>query len=335
VSISILTPGLLSTIQDAGRFGYQKEGIIVGGAMDGVALRIANMLVGNAQTEACIEVTHTGPRLYFEESCLIAITGAHLSPVIHNKPIRNWRPVFVNKGSVLEFGKPQHGCRAYIAFAGGLDIQQVLGSRSTYLRAGIGGWHGRALQTGDRLSFRNPGNHSQHTIPGQDQAAFTAASWTISPQLLPEYARTPVLRVIQGLEYAQFTDESKHNFWNAPFRISHQSDRMGYRLNGPVLEVKTPADMLSSAVAFGTIQVPSNGEPIILMADHPTTGGYPWLGQVASVDLPLLAQMPPGSTVSFKEISLAEAQQLYYIQEKKIQVIRKSLSLKAASNLLL
>jgi antagonist of KipI len=334
VGIKIIKPGLLTTIQDNGRFGYRKEGIIVSGAMDGWALRIGNLLTGNDEKEAGLEITQQGPVLFFEAPQLIAITGADLSPTINQQPVPLWRPVFVNKGSVMEFGKPHKGCRAYVTFAGGLPIPQILGSRSTYLHARIGGWQGRALQQGDIIPF----NKEYTLLPLSDMRghknAFTATRWTISPDLLPMYEKDPVIRMIKGPEYELFTEESKDYLTNSSFQISPQSDRMGYRLKGPALSLKTPGEMLSTAVTFGTIQVPASGSSIILMADHQTTGGYPRIGQVVSADFSRLAQAPACSFISFQEVSLKEAQQLFIRQEKKIQLIKRSLTFMGLRNLL-
>jgi antagonist of KipI len=328
VAIKIIKPGLLTTIQDSGRYGYQKEGIITSGAMDSLALRIANILVGASEHAAGIEVTQQGPSILFEEGQLIAITGANLSPNIHGLPVPLWRPVWVSKNSLLEFGRPHAGYRAYIAFAGGLAVPQILGSQSTYLRARIGGWNGRALQSGDRIPFRLPYTREVLSQARPHTDGFGEAKWSVSPRLLSFYETNSALRLIKGPEYGLFTDESKQHLWTSSFRVSYQSDRMGYRLQGNSLLLQTPAQMLSSAVSWGSVQVPASGQPIILMADHQTIGGYPRIAHVASADLPRLAQTSPGSTLTFTEVSLAEAQALYINQQKIIDNIKKAIQFK-------
>lgn len=334
MGISITQPGLLTTVQDGGRYGYQKEGIIVSGAMDKLASRIGNLLVGNNEKEAGLEITQLGPTILFQESCVIAITGACLSPVIRQSPVPMWRPVYIRKGSILEFGRPLKGCRAYITFSGGLDVPEVLGSKSTYLRAKIGGWHGRALQRGDHIPYKKSVviNFKEEAIFNKEHG-YTAAKWSISPLILPAYKQNPVIRVIRGPEYGWFTAESQYHFWQTAYTITHQSDRMGYRLRGNTLSLQADRELISSAVTFGSIQVPSNGSPIILMADHQTTGGYPRIGQVISSDFSLLAQAAPGSVILFREVSLQEAQQLYITQEKNIRLIRMVLARNSTGDL--
>jgi antagonist of KipI len=210
-----------------------------------------------------------------------------------------------------------------------------MGSRSTFVRAGTGGWKGRSLQKGDVIPFQQL---VRSRILAEEinplKRTFVTARWTSHPALLPVYEKDPVVRIIKGPEYELFTEESKHYLWKSSFRISPQSDRMGYRLQGNSLRMETSAEMLSTAVTFGTIQVPANGNPIILMADHQTIGGYPRIGQVASADFSRLAQAPPGSWISFKEISIKEAQQLYIQQEKYMKLLKSAVNLKVRGSML-
>lgn len=316
MGISIQKPGLLTTLQDLGRYGHQKSGMAVSGAMDILALKIGNLLLGNAVHEAGLECTLAGPVIVFEENQLIAITGGNLSPKIDAEEVEMWKPLYVPKGSTLSFGKAVDGCRSYLCVYGGFDVPQVLSSRSTYLRAGIGGWEGRALKTNDRIPFNKSYN-----------GPFKKIGWSAGRNLYPDLsART--IRVIKGPEFAQFTPQSISSFLNEPFTISSEADRMGYRFSGPSLQRHMAKELLSAAVTFGTVQVPGQGAPIVLMADHQTTGGYPRIAQVSSADLTLLAQMQPGQQITFELITLEQAQALLLARIQQINQLRQTIILK-------
>lgn len=308
-AIHVIHSGLLTTIQDLGRWGFQKDGVSVSGAMDSFASRIANFLVGNEAHEATLEVTMLGPTLRFEKDALIAICGGDFSCTLNDEQVSLWKPLFVKSGSVLSIGACRNGYRAYIAFAGGLDIPLIMNSRSTYLQAQIGGLHGRALRKGDMLLLRS-----------SDRPIFPhRVNWGIAVSArVYIYGKKRTIRVTEGIEYATFTNESIHYFFTSPYKITTQSDRMGYRLQGQALERNTEQEMVSEAVTFGTIQVPKDGQPIILMADRQTTGGYPRIAQVISVDLPILAQARPGDVIQFQKAKFEEAQQLYIEREREM-----------------
>lgn len=331
MSLEILKPGLLTTIQDTGRYGYQKQGVMVNGPMDSFALRIANLLVGNDEREGALEITLLGPKIRFAEQMLIAVCGADLSPRIGGQPLPSWRPVLVQAGSVLEFGASAEGCRAYLAVAGSFAVPEVLGSRSTFLRAGIGGYQGRALQAGDVLTLRSSSEQARLRIAqlagvaGNDP--FIATDWAVSRELLPAYRTNPVLRVMRGAQFDEFEPASQAQFWGSAFTVTPQSDRMGYRLQGELLALSEARELLSEAVTAGTIQVPSDGQPIILLADRQTTGGYPKIAQIAAVDLPVIAQVKPGEHVRFQEISVAEAEALYIARERELQLFKQGISM--------
>jgi antagonist of KipI len=310
LSLKIVKPGVLSTIQDTGRRGYQKFGIIESGAMDHFALKAANILVGNVPNEAVIESTILGPTIYFDAPTLISICGGDFTATINGHVVPQWRPVFLEEGSILKMGSAKTGIRAYIAVSGGFDLPKEMDSRSTYLRAGIGGFHGRALQAGDVLNPRQEIASSivnKFQVMADNEKPFMTSSKFISIWARPNYSSNPYIRVIKGAQFDLFTEESKVAFFNNSFKVLPDSDRMGYRLEGKPLELTAAKEMVSEAVSFGTIQVPSNGQPIVLMADHQTTGGYPKIAHVISVDLPLMAQLNFGSEVRFKEVSLQEA----------------------------
>ncbi|SDF10893.1 antagonist of KipI [Paenibacillus sp. cl6col] len=321
--IRVKSAGMLTTVQDLGRFGLQKYGVLTSGAMDGVALRLANLLAGNEEGAAALEITLLGPQLIFEKGAVIALAGGNLSPSIDGMSIPLWRPVYVPAGSTLQFGRTVSGCRTYLAISGGLSVPEAMGSRSTYLRAGIGGLHGRALEAGDVLEM------------GEAAEPFNLCSletivmpWGASFAIRPAYKENPVLRVVRGPEFDTFSEESKHRLWTEPFRVTTQSDRMGYRLADVPLTVAEPVDMISSAVSTGTIQVPPEGNPIVLLADRQTVGGYPRIAHVISVDLPLIAQVRPGGYIRFAEVTQEEAQDLYVKREQEIAQFRQGLALR-------
>lgn len=333
LSIRVLSPGLLTTIQDLGRWGYQKFGVVVGGAMDPFACRVANWLVGNEEGAAVLEITLLGPKLLFTEDTLLSLCGANLSPRVNGYPLPLWRTIWVRRGSVLSFGAPVAGCRAYLAVAGGFDLCPVMGSRSTYLRAGLGGWKGRALQAGDELPVQPPTALAQSAMKSllrqkgwrEAKSPFVASHWTIHRDIFPPYQRHPCLRVLRGPQFSWFTPQSQELFFRETFQVTTQSDRMGYRLVGPMLQLSESMELISEAVTWGTIQVPAGGQAIILMADRQTTGGYPKIAQVAAVDWPVLAQVAPGEMLRFRELSLAAAEHALLQREAAMQRLRKSI----------
>lgn len=333
MSMTVLRPGLLSSIQDLGRYGFQKYGVIVSGALDSYALRVANILVGNEEGQGALEMTLMGPTLRLEQDMLLAITGGDMAPAINGAAVPMWRPVYVKQGSVLAFRGSKPGCRSYLAVAGGYDIPVVMGSKSTYLRAGIGGFHGRALQQDDVLAGQNSLSEQADRLSKQLAAklqghAFAATAWYAAKEHIPQIAQPISVRVTCGSQYEHFTAASKAQFFGQPFQVTTQSDRMGYRLSGPVLTLSEPLEMISEAVALGTIQVPPDGNPIVLLADRQTAGGYPKIAQVAAVDVALIAQTRPGAQIKFQEISLKEAEQLYLEREGYLQQLKQAIALR-------
>lgn len=319
MSIQVIRAGALSTLQDLGRFGHQHFGVPVSGAMDQWSHRMANLLVGNAETEATLEFTLMGPRLLFNNTQLIAICGADMAPTIDRQPVPQGRPVLLRAGSRLDFGMRVRGARAYLAIQGGFLAAPVMGSKSTFLRGAFGGFNGRALRKGDDIAAGTAQNCYPQLARMLDDGdvPFAALSEAVVPPL--STASPQVLRVTSGPQWDAFSDEAQAAFTNELFRISPQSDRMGYRLEGPKMALRQPLEMISEGVVFGTVQVPPDGNPIILMADRQTTGGYPKIAYIASVDLPLLAQMMPHEDVRFTLISLDQAQQLYIERENEIR----------------
>ncbi|MGB3290196.1 MAG: biotin-dependent carboxyltransferase family protein [Burkholderiaceae bacterium] len=321
MSVTVMKPGLLSSFQDLGRKGYQHLGVPVGGAMDLRAHRLANLLAGNPQDEATLEITLSGPTLRFESPACIAITGAALSPTVNGKPVPNNRPLILRKDDVLAFGARTAGLRAYVAWHGGIALPVLLSSRGTYLRGGFGGYQGRALRAGDVLPLRRQlGEHKPE--------ALARALWDIKiylPALLG-LAPREAMRAMRGAHTVLFKDKSVKDFFSGEYRISPQSERMGYRLEGNTLELKSSAQLLSEATSFGSVQVPPDGKPIVLMADRQTTGGYAKIAHVASVDLPAIAQCMPGDTLRFTPIELEQAQDLDAQREAAFEQLRQALA---------
>lgn len=312
--LTISKGGMQTTVQDLGRPGFQKYGVVAAGAMDPYALRIANILVGNEENTAALEITLMGPEILFERDALISICGGDLSPQLDGTAAGLWKPIAVKKGQVLTFGTPRRGSRAYLAVAGGINVPEIMGSRSTYLRAALGGFGGRALKSGDRLAIGDSPNFS-----------LAGHSWFMPS---PYYSSKPEIRVIPGRQFDSFSEASRERFFTELFSVSSQSDRMGYRLEGPKLALSKQQEMLSEAVVFGSIQVPSDGNPIILMADRQTAGGYPKIAEVITVDLPLISQLKPGDRLRFTEVSVEEAQGLLRQQEKTIRCLKSAIQLK-------
>lgn len=308
----VLKAGIFTTIQDLGRTGYQQYGVAVAGAMDAFSLRIGNLLVGNKERDAGIEATLIGPTLEILKDTRIAITGGDLSPQLNSFPLPMWKSVDVPAGSILSFGRPRSGCRAYIAVRGGIDVPVVMGSRSTYIRAGIGGYQGRPLMEGDILTADIDKYHDKKRWRNRSLAA----------EAIPHYTSSHEIRVLLGPHLHLFTERSIDQLLNHPFTISPASDRMGYRLKGERLQLKAAVELISEATPAGTIQVPAQGDPIILLADRQTTGGYPKIGTCITVDLPRLAQAKPGDLVRFHPVTLEESHQLLKEQERFFHKLR-------------
>ena len=305
--IEVLRPGLLTTVQDTGRTGFQDQGVPAGGAADPVALRVANLLVGNPMGAAGLEMTLAGPRLRFARDTVVALGGAPMAAEVDGVPVSPWRPVRIRAGETLEVGGARTGCRAYLACAGGIDVPAVLGSRSTYLPSAFGGFEGRALRTGDRLPVGEAGAQAAAILAGIDGRGSGAAAWWAAPSALPAYSPDPELLLIPGSHTAALTHSARAMLFGQRFRVSPHSDRMGCRLEGAGLALSAPLELTSEGVAPGTVQLPPGGSPIVLLADGGTTGGYPRVGHVATVDLPLLAQLRPGDTLRFRETNLDAA----------------------------
>lgn len=304
----VMSGGLLTTIQDLGRHGFLQYGVPTAGAMDEFALRIANLLVGNPENTAALEITLSGPTLNFRSPTLASVTGGDLSPQLNGKPVPMWESFTVKPGDILSFSGRRSGCRAYLALAGGIQVPEVMGSRSTYMRGKMGGMEGRALAAGDLLNGQAPVAGSLVKGGRRLPAAF-----------VPNYTDEVILRVIPGPQEDFFPPESLALFSCSIYTMTADSDRMGYRLAGPIIRHKAGADIISDGLPLGAVQVPGHGNPIIMLADRQTTGGYAKIATVISADLPRLAQMLPGQRVRFRLLSPAEARQVYLGFEDEIR----------------
>lgn len=311
--IRIKNSGLLTLIQDSGRCGYQQFGVPVSGVMDSFSHRVANILLGNNENEALLEITILGPEIEFMNDSLMAITGGDLSPVLNGEPISMWESVCVKRGDVLSFGSIKDGCRSYIAFAGGIQTEKVMGSKSTYVKAKIGGLHGGSLKAGDVLKI------------GDLKQGLTSTKYRKLPnEYIPAYSKDIEVRVILGPQDNYFTKKGMEKFLSTEYTVTNECDRMGYRLEGEAIEHVNSADIISDGINFGAIQIPSHGQPIIMMADRQTAGGYTKIANVISIDLPKIAQAKPGDCIRFKKVTIYEAQELLKKMEENIANIKKT-----------
>ncbi|MEN1967351.1 biotin-dependent carboxyltransferase family protein [Lentibacillus sp. N15] len=282
--------GVLTTMQDMGRKGYQRFGVPVAGAMDTYALQIANILVGNKRDEVCLEVTLIGPELEARQPVTMAITGAAINPAVNGQSIPMWESFVMQKGDRLTFGSYQAGVRCYIAAAGGFVTPTMFGSKSTDMNSGFG----RVLIKGETL-VGNP--------------AITCCGIGLMKTMVPSYQKEIDVAVIEGPHANLFTEADRQRFYQTTFTVGANSNRMGYRLTADDFHMSATGDVWSDATPFGGIQIPPNGQPIILMADRQTTGGYPRIGTVISTELSNIAQLPPQGKIRFYPISVEEAQQ--------------------------
>lgn len=312
--MTCIKPGLLTTIQDLGRQSYQSFGISASGAMDCLSLKLANIIVGNPLNYAALEITLVGPELSFKGEGIIAITGADLSPTLNGKHLQMWRAVHIQDGDLLKFGVPKSGCRSYLAVLGGLNVPEILGSKSTFIRGAYGGMEGRALQKNDEIPIGPIDSNWIKEVKNRGIPDF----------YILNIFNNESIRFVWGPHDKEFREESKTQFVSSSYQVTNQSDRMGYRLEGETLLHKKSADILSEFVAPGTIQVPANGKPIILMADCQMSGGYMKIGMVIGADLPLVAQKKPGNFIKFQPVSIQEAQEEWKKQMKWLAILSKN-----------
>ena len=310
MSVTVLKPGLLTTLQDGGRVGQAALGIGRAGVMDWPAWRLANALVGNGPDDAALEFTLVGPTLRFEQAAMIALTGASIDARIGQQSFPSWTCCIVPAGGVLQLGGMRDGCRGYLAVRGGFATPRVLGSRSTDLHARIGPFGGRSMQAGDSLAVGESNRLDAVEAP-------QVLRWGLDPQPWFDFGHAP-LALLRGHHFNQLDAASQRALFENAFAVSKDSNRTGSRLDGHRLNLRQPLELISEATVPGTLQLPPSGQPILLQAEAPVTGGYPRIGQLAAVDLARLAQRRPGDTIRFRETTLEEAIQRLALRRQQL-----------------
>jgi antagonist of KipI len=328
MSATILRAGPLTTVQDLGRNGFRGIGVGASGALDGFAARVANLLAGNDEAAALIEVTLGMFRIRFDDARVLAWSGGAFEARIGAEQIPAGRAVAVTAGEELAMERPNPGCRAWLAISGGIDLPLVLSSRSTDLRANFGGIEGRSLRTGDELLLGAvlARAHAFSRALGSSRIGHWSApaNWTATA------VARPLLRVVRGADWDRFNASAHNALTRENFSVTAEADRMGLRLDGPELIRLEPGDLVSEAVAPGTIQVPPNGKPILLLGDCQTIGGYPKIAHVITADLPMAAQLRPGDQLRFRAVSLAAAHELLFTREHEMELFRIGLEFHTA-----
>jgi biotin-dependent carboxylase-like uncharacterized protein len=307
--LRIAEPGMFTTIQDLGRPGRRASGVPPGGAMDRYALAAANRLVGNPEGAAALECSLSGPSVVAMRTCLVAVTGADFGLTLNGSPAPDWTSIFLMEGDRLGFTGRRRGARVYIAVAGGLEAERWLGSASTYLLVGQGGVHGRTLHAGEELALAGP----------EPRPAVAGRCLPVGRR--PLYSQTPSLTAVAGPHARMLSPAARRAFFRQRWTVSRDADRMGYRLEGEMLQVKAE-ELVSFGLAMGCVQVPPAGQPILLMADHQTAGGYPVVAGVARCALPLAAQLLPGDHLTFEEVTVEAAQAEWRRQRAALDTLR-------------
>ena len=317
MSIIIQKEGILTTVQDTGRNGFRRFGINPNGAMDKTAARLINILLGNDEAEAVLEMHFPAPEITFEKSAVFALGGADFDAELNDEKLENWKPHYAGEGSTLKFTEKTFGNRAYLSVKGGFLIEKWLGSASTNLTANIGGFSGRKLQKNDRLLFKV--QSSKFKVQSSKPKV---QNIKISYSLIPSYSRFPTVRITAGAEFELLNAYSEQCFLQKAFTVSQNSDRMGFRLDGEPLFLLDNKELVSSAVNFGTIQLLPAGQLIVLMADHQTSGGYPRIAHIIETELPIVAQLGASDKIAFQLISLEKAENILLELEKQLNFLR-------------
>ena len=329
MNVTVAQAGFLTSVQDMGRIGFRPSGVSLGGALDTHALRVANALVGNDDTAAGLEATLGKLQLRFEDQRIVAWCGGTFSVRIAGEDFPPGHAALVKRGDEFTMTAPDAGSRAWLAISGGIDVPLVLGSRSTDLRGNFGGHEGRSLRNGDSLPLGTTESLKERRFPNRRlvPAAPRISEWSAPTPWASIARRDRFLRVVRGAHFECFTSAARTSLVTIPFTVTPDSDRMGARLDGPALDRTDKSDLLSEAVAPGTLQVPPSGNPILLLGDCQTIGGYPKIAHVITVDMPIAAQLWPGDAVRFQEVSLAEAQALLREREEDFSRFRIGLDL--------
>ena len=337
VNATVTRAGFLTSVQDLGRVGFRQFGVSIGGALDSHALRIANLLVGNDESDAGLEITLGGLQLRFAQERIVAWCGGEFDIRVGSTSLAAGHAVLLRANEEMAVNQPKTGCRAWLAISGGINVPAVLDSRSTDLRANFGGLNGRALRDGDEIALGKNSKRAQSLV--DLLRAQRVSSWSPPHDWSSPALRDPVLRIIRGSDWNRFNDSTHHALTTQKFSVTAEADRMGARLDGPELRrnddiaglaAANSMDLISEAVVPGTIQVPPGGKPIVLLGDCQTIGGYPKIAHVISVDLPIAAQLRPGDRVRFREVSLTEAHRLLAERERDLDQFRLGLQLRSS-----
>ena len=307
--IHVISPGMFTTVQDLGRYGYGPLGVSPSGAADPIALRLGNRMVGNLESAAALEMTLLGGKFLFPEGGLIALTGSDFGGTINGRPVAPWTPAIVAPGARVDTGPTRSGARCYLCVHGGIAVKLLLASASTHMLTGLGGFEGRALRKSDVV---------------QVGPAHEAAPATIPLEILDRLRPRKILRATVAPQTAWFSKESIARFYSSVYRVTEESNRMGLRLEGAELETPHSGQMTSEGVSLGAVQVPAGGQPIILFVEQQTTGGYPKIANVIAADLPSVGQLRPNDVIRFELTSPEEAQTLIREQERMLQQIASS-----------
>ena len=328
MSITILKPGMMSSLQDLGRWGFQQFGVPIGGAMDKVSATLANIICGNDENEAVIELTLHGASFMFNEAACCAIVGGGCKAYIDDVELPFNRLLWIPAFSIIKTTASIQGCRSYLAVSGGFNVKKVLGSASTYTPSGIGGINGRNLITGDMLPFKREQDlqtaPNLHMLPN----GVGISHWHTA-DLIKVNANVAIVHAIKGPEFDLFNNASKENIFTSLFTISSRSNRMGYRLEGKKFTLEHKTEMVSTAVTAGIVQVTHEGDPIILMADAQTIGGYPRIARICAADIPLLAQTRPGVKIRFNEIGEEESADRCKELSSRMKMLKNGISMPA------
>lgn len=330
MNCKVLKAGMLSTLQDLGRYGMQHLGVVPCGAMDEVSHRVANALVGNPEEAATLEITLRGPVLEFREPALVALQGAEFAARVNGQAMPRSRPVVLPAGAKLDCGTAKAGCRAYLAVAGGFPAPEVMGSRSTYLPAAFGGLDGRAVKSGDEFVLDTEASLQRSTrlrarAKTRTEGGLTSVGWRAAEVTVPAGGEIRI-HALEGRHAGLFEPASLDAFFGEQWRVLPDSNRMGFRLGGSTLARKVKGDVLSEPTCLGTVQVPADGAPIVLMADHQTTGGYAKIAEVCGADVPRLAQAAPGASIRFGRVDIAIADALRSVLEHHLNGLRRTLA---------
>lgn len=302
--------GILTSIQDGGRFGFEQFGVSPSGPMDERSMHIGNILVDNPIGESCLETTVMGPTIRFEESAVLAVTGADCSPTVNGKAVPMYRAFSVKAGDVVKLGMVKAGCRSYLAIAGGIKVPVLMNSKCTMVGKNFGGYEGRKLQKGDVLELEK----HLSVLPNMPARFTTANTYT---------AKEHLLRVIMGPQDDMFTEKGIESFLTGSYKVGQEFDRQGYRLEGPVIEHQVDGNIISDGIVTGSIQVPTAGQPIIMLAEHQTVGGYTKIATVISVDLPVIGQCKAGDVIRFQAVSVEEAEKLYTAYYEELEALKQ------------